>query len=62
MTARITVVGAGFAGMTALRALRKRSPKVELTLVAPTAELHYLPGSIWLPSGKRKREDLVVPL
>ncbi len=62
MTARITVVGAGFAGMTALRALRKRSPKVELTLVAPAAELHYLPGSIWLPSGKRKREDLVVPL
>ncbi len=60
--ARITVVGAGFAGLTALRTLRRHSRDVELTLVAPEAELHYLPGSIWIPSGKRKREDLVVPL
>lgn len=59
---RITVVGAGFAGLTALRILRKHAPDAELTLVAPRAELHYLPGTIWLPAGKRRREDLVVPL
>lgn len=59
---RITVVGAGFAGLTALRTLRKRSREVELTLIAPKAELHYLPGTIWIPSGKRHAEDLVVPL
>ncbi len=59
---KITVVGSGFAGLTALRTLRKISREVELTLVAPAAELHYLPGTIWLPSGKRRREDLVVPL
>ncbi len=59
---RITVVGAGFAGLTALRTLRRHAPQAELTLVAPRAELHYLPGSIWLPSGTRRREDLVVPL
>ncbi len=62
MNPRITVVGAGFAGLTALRTLRRHAPEAELTLVAPRAELHYLPGSIWLPSGARRREDLVVPL
>ncbi len=63
MTAhRLTVVGSGFAGLTALRTLRRLSREVELTLVAPTAELHYLPGAIWLPSGRRTREQLVVPL
>jgi sulfide:quinone oxidoreductase len=60
--ARITVVGAGFAGLTALRTLRRQAPGARLTLVAPVAELQYLPGTIWLPSGKRRREDLVVPL
>ncbi|HEY6939879.1 NAD(P)/FAD-dependent oxidoreductase [Dokdonella sp.] len=60
--ARITVVGAGFAGLTALRTVRASAPEAELTLVAPAAELHYLPGTIWLPSGKRTREQLVVPL
>lgn len=59
---RITVVGAGFAGLTALRTLRRQDRDAELTLVAPEAALHYLPGSIWIPSGKRQRQDLVVPL
>ncbi|MFC7301787.1 NAD(P)/FAD-dependent oxidoreductase [Cognatiluteimonas weifangensis] len=62
MAARITVVGAGFAGLTALRTLRRQAPDAMLTLVAPRAELHYLPGTIWIPSGKRSRADLVVPL
>ena len=62
MAARITVVGAGFAGLTALRTLRRQSRDAELTLVAPAAELHYLPGTIWIPSGLRSRGDLVVPL
>ena len=62
MGARITVVGAGFAGLTALRTLRRHAPDASLTLVAPRAELHYLPGTIWIPSGLRSRADLVVPL
>lgn len=62
MHARITVVGAGFAGLTALRTLRRHAPDAELTLVAPQAALHYLPGTIWIPSGQRSRADLVVPL
>ena len=30
--------------------------------MAPRKQLHYLPGIIWIPSGLRRREDLVVPL
>ncbi|RQO57269.1 pyridine nucleotide-disulfide oxidoreductase [Paucibacter sp. KBW04] len=59
---RVTVLGAGFAGLSTVRELRRRDPSVEITLVAPRAELHYLPGIIWIPSGLRKREDLVIPL
>ena len=59
---RITVLGAGFAALSSVRALRRRTPHAEITLVAPRAELHYLPGIIWIPSGLRRREDLVVPL
>jgi sulfide:quinone oxidoreductase len=60
--ARITVLGAGFAGLSTIRELRRRDPRAEITLVAPRAELHYLPGIIWIASGLRKREDLVIPL
>lgn len=61
-TRNITVLGAGFAGLSLLRELRRRDAGINLTLVAPRAELHYLPGIIWIPSGKRRREDLIVPL
>lgn len=59
---RVTVVGAGFAGLSAVRRLRKLDSSLDITLVAPRAELHYLPGIIWIPGGLRSREDLVVPL
>lgn len=59
---KITIIGAGFAALTAIRKLRGQDKSVEITLVAPKAEFHYLPGMIWIPSGLRKREDLIVPL
>lgn len=59
---RVTIIGAGFAGLTAIRQLRKLSRDIEITLISPRSELHYLPGIIWIPSGLRKREDLVIPL
>ena len=62
MTHRITIIGAGFAALSTLRELRKGDAQAEITLVAPRAELHYLPGIIWIPSGLRRREDLVIPL
>lgn len=60
--ARITVLGAGFGALSTVRELRRRDRDARLTLVAPRAELHYLPGIIWIPSGLRTRVDLVVPL
>lgn len=58
----ITILGAGFGALSSVRALRQRDRNARITLVAPRAELHYLPGSIWIPSGLRTREDLIVPL
>lgn len=59
---KIVIIGTGFAGLTAVRQLRKLDKTVEITLIAPQAELHYLPSIIWIPSGLRKREDVIVPL
>lgn len=59
---RIVIVGAGFGALTTVRELRKAGVDADITLVAPQPELHYLPGSIWIPSRLRRREDLVVPL
>lgn len=61
-TARITVLGAGFGALATVRELRRRDAGAEITLVSPRAELHYLPGIIWIPSGLRTREQLVVSL
>ena len=58
----ITIIGAGFAGLKAVTQLRRLNQEAEITLIAPRAELHYLPGLIWIPNLLRKREDLVVPL
>ncbi|MEE9446971.1 MAG: FAD-dependent oxidoreductase [Arenicellales bacterium] len=59
---KITIIGTGFAALTAVRKIRKLDKQAEMTVIAPRAELHYLPGMIWIPSGLRKREDLIVPL
>ena len=59
---RITILGAGFGALSAVRALRQCGSTADITLVSPRAELHYLPGTIWIPSGLRTREDLIVPL
>lgn len=59
---RITVIGAGFAALTAVKTLRKQSKDVDITVVAPKAELVYLPSIIWLPAGLRTADDLRVDL
>lgn len=58
----ITILGAGFAALTAARKLRKRLPAAAITLVAPKAEFQYLPSLIWVPTGLRHRKDIVVSL
>lgn len=59
---RITIIGAGFAALSAARKLRQLDAEVEITLIAPKAELIFLPSLIWIPSGKRKAQDLRIPL
>ena len=60
--ARVTIIGAGFGGLTAVRKLREQDKSLHIDLVAPRAEFVYLPGLIWIPTGLRRSEDLVIPL
>lgn len=62
MKHRISIVGAGFAALSAVRRVRQMDAAAEITLIAPRPELIYLPSLIWLPSGMRKPADLIVPL
>ncbi len=59
---RITIVGAGFAALTAVKEIRARDKHCQIDLVAPKPEFVYLPGTIWIPTGLRKPEDLVITL
>ena len=60
--AKVTVVGTGFAALTAVRKLRKADASLEIDVVSPKAEFVYYPGTIWIPTGLRKPEDLVINL
>ena len=59
---QITVVGAGFGALTAIRKLRAADAKLQIDVIAPKPEFVYYPGTIWVPTGLRRPEDLVVPL
>ena len=60
--ANVTILGSGFGALTAARELRRRNLDVEITMISPRDELHYLPSSIWIPAGLTKAEDLKFPL
>ena len=59
---KVTVIGSGFAGLTAVKQLRKLDSTLEITLVSPDPVLQYYPSLIWVPAGLRKREDILIPL
>jgi sulfide:quinone oxidoreductase len=61
-SARIVIVGAGFAALAAARVLRRQAPDAIISMLAPQAEFVYLPSLIWLPSGLRRGDDLRFPL
>lgn len=58
----ITILGSGFGALTAVRELRRRKVEAEITVISPRDELHYLPSSIWVPTGLAKAENLKFPL
>jgi len=62
MMPRVTIVGSGFAALTAVRTLCRVATGTALTLVSPRAELVYYPGLIWVPTGLRTGDDLRIPL
>jgi sulfide:quinone oxidoreductase len=59
---RVTVIGAGFGALTAIRKLRAADRHLQIDVVAPKPEFVYFPGTIWIPTGLQKPEDLVIPL
>ncbi len=62
MTQEITIIGAGFAALTAIKEIRKHNKTIGITLIAPKAEFIYLPSLIWIPSGQRTGDDLRIDL
>ena len=59
---RITVVGTGFGGLTAVRTLRKLDPDAEITVIGRQPHFFYYPSLIWIPSGLRSGDDITVNL
>ncbi len=59
---KVTVVGSGFAALTAIQTLREGGRPLDIQVVSPHPEFVYLPGLIWVPSGLRNAEDLRIPL
>ncbi len=59
---KVHIIGSGFAALTAVKTLRKASKELEITVISPKAEFHYLPGTIWIPCNLRQPEDLIIPL
>lgn len=57
-----TIIGAGFAALTAIRTLRAKDKAMQITVVAPKPEFLFYPSLIWIPSGLRSGRDVVVPL
>ena len=59
---RVTVIGAGFGALTAVRKLRAADASLGIDVIAPQPSFVYYPGTIWIPTGLRRPEDLVIPL
>lgn len=59
---KLTILGTGFAALTAIKHLRKQQPDATIQVISPTQKLTYLPSLIWIPSELRKGDDLRLDL
>lgn len=56
----VVVIGSGFGALKAVEALRRRDPRLGITLTAPEPHFHYWPSLVWVPSGRRDPDELTV--
>lgn len=59
---RITIVGAGFGALTAVRTLRRLDPALDIDLIAPAPKFVFYPATIWIPTGVVAPERFEIPL
>ncbi len=63
MRKKVLVLGANFAGLTAAVAVRQElQGDVDVTVISPSDRFLFTPSLIWLPFGKRDREDITFPV
>lgn len=63
MRAKVLVLGANFAGMTAALALQAAlEGDVDVTVGSASDRFLFTPSLIWLPFGKRSRKDITFPV
>jgi len=61
--ARIIVVGGNFAGLTSALELKRKLGNIhEVLMISKSANFLFVPSLIWIPFGKRKLKDVLVPL
>ncbi|MGL5861341.1 MAG: hypothetical protein ACRCY9_08805 [Phycicoccus sp.] len=54
MAAKVLVLGANFAGLTAAIGIRNElGPEVDVTVISSRESFLFTPSLIWLPFGKR---------
>lgn len=60
---RIIVIGGSFAGMTAAIALKNQlGDRHEVTVLSKTKDFLFMPSLIWVPFGRRSKEDITFEL
>lgn len=63
MRKKVLVLGANFGGLTAALAVKHElHGDVEVTVVSPSKYFLFTPSLIWLPFGKRERDDITFPV
>jgi NADH dehydrogenase FAD-containing subunit len=63
MRKKVVVLGSNFGGLTAALAVKHElEGDVDVTVVSPSDHFLFNPSLIWMPFGKRDREDITFPV
>lgn len=58
----LVIVGGGFAGLETAIQIRTVRPSCQVTLISPRPRLVYKPWLIYVPAGRRRFEEVCIPL